>query len=777
MHKFIVWFNEIGKDDIALVGGKGANLGEMVSFGIPVPPGFIVTSNAYFYFLEENKLRERIKKEVEKLDKNNPQSYIEISSVVKKLLLGGKMPKDLGVEIMKAYLKLGGIWGRNTLVAVRSSATAEDLPGASFAGQQITFLNVMGETNVLEKVRECWASLFEPRAIFYREEKKFDHLKLGIAVPVQKMIQSETSGVMFTCDPVTLKKNIIIIEAIYGLGEFIVQGRVTPDHYAVEKNSLEILTKAVSLQSIQYIKVGKKTQERKVQYIKQRKQKISDKQIVELARLGQKIHQHYFFPQDIEWGVEKGKIYILQTRPVTTTKEKLKTKNKQSLFSSENEKLEEETIKLPLILRGQAASPGIGSGPVRIILSAREIGKVKKGDILVTVMTSPDFVPVMKKVEGIVTDRGGQTSHAAIVSRELGVPCVVGTEKGTKVLKNEEMITVNGSKGEVYKRSFKSLRDYKGMFEALSPQTPIASARPQEIVKTATKVYVNLAEPELAAKIAKRNVDGLGLLRAEFMMAEIGIHPKKIIKERRQKLFKQMLAEKLSIFCEQFWPRPVVYRATDFKTNEYRNLKGGREFEPEEPNPLLGYRGAFRYISDPEVFELELAAIGEVRKRKKLTNLWLMIPFVRTPKELAEVKKIVVSASLTRSSTFKLWMMVEIPANVILLEDFLKVGIDGVSLGSNDLTMLLLGVDRDNSEVASAFDEENPAVLWAIERVIKTCHKFKVTSSICGQAPSEKISLVENLVKWGITSISVNPDALERTREIIHQAERKLITK
>jgi pyruvate,water dikinase len=398
---------------------------------------------------------------------------------------------------------------------------------------------------------------------------------------------------------------------------------------------------------------------------------------------------------------------------------------------------------------------------------------VKKGDVLVTVMTSPDFVPAMKQVVAIITDRGGQTSHAAIVSRELGIPCVVGTEKATKIFKNGQVVTVNGSKAEIYAGGWQKPKpELEALTKSFAP--PVFPARK---TKTATKIYANLAEPELAAEVAQRNIDGVGLLRAEFIMAEIGLHPKKIIKEGKQKLFKNILTEKLSIFCEQFYPRPVVYRATDFKTNEYRNLKGGQEFEPEEPNPMLGFRGAFRYLTNPDVFEMELEAIKKVREKKKLTNLWLMIPFVHTPRELAEVKKIVVSAGLTRSSTFKLWLMVEIPANVILLEDFIKVGIDGVSVGSNDLTMLTLGVDRDNNEVATVFDEENPAVLWALEKVIKTCHKFKVTSSICGQASSSKPDLVEKLVEWGITSVSVNPDAIERIREIIYQAERKLLTK
>lgn len=760
--KFVVWFSEVGKDDISLVGGKGANLGEMVSFGVPVPPGFIVTSGAYFDFLRENNLTDKIKKELQKLDENNPQSYSVVSARIKEALLAKRVPKDTGTEIIRAYLDLGGILGQRVLVAVRSSATAEDLPTASFAGQQVTFLNVSGEANVVEKVKECWASLFEPRAIFYRQERNFDHLKVGIAVPVQKMIQSETSGVMFTCDPVTGAKNRIVIEAIYGLGELIVQGEVAPDNYEIGSKSLKVLTKKISSQPVQLIKLNGQTSLRPVQSNKQSRQKITDSQIMELAKLGNRIYHHYFFPQDIEWAIERGKIYILQTRPVTTLEQAKKTEEKRT---------QSFTKDLTVLLRGMPASPGVATGVARIIHSAKEINKVRSGEVLVAPMTSPDYVPAMKKVVGIVTDSGGQTSHAAIVSRELGIPCVVGTKEATKTLKNSQIITVNGTKGEILKGGFRSAENLKVSSSSFL-RTPSRVS-----LNTATKIYVNLAEPEIAAEVAKRDADGVGLLRAEFMIAQMGLHPKKIIREKKEKLFIKHLSDNLAIFCESFKPRPVVYRATDFKTNEYRNLSGGREFEPEEPNPMLGFRGAARYIRDAEVFELELAAIKEVRAKKGLKNLWLMIPFVRSPQELHEVKKIIVSSGLMRSSTFKLWMMVEIPTNVIMLEDFLEIGIDGVSIGSNDLTMLILGVDRDNNEVAPSFNEEDPAVLWALERVIKTCHKYSVTSSICGQAASSRPALVEKLVEWGITSVSVNPDAIEACRGLVHQAEEKLILK
>ena len=768
--KYILWFDEIDKDDIPEVGGKGANLGEMVSFGIPVPQGFVVTASAYFYFLEENNLQERIKETLSRIDGDNPHSFSEASEKVKKLILGCKMPRDLALCIMKAYLKLG--YPKETLVAVRSSATAEDLPKASFAGQQASFLNIKGEANVVKMVQECWASLFEARAIFYREQNHFGHLKVGIAVPVQKMVQSEISGVMFTIDPVAYEKNRILIEAVYGLGEFIVQGTVTPDRYLVNKNTLKIISKDVTKQKVQLMKIGSQNRKTIVQKKKQEKQKLTNRQIVEIAKLGKKIQNHYFFPQDIEWALEKGRIYILQTRPVTTTQKtedtRLQTSGASATDGQGRQKAETEGERRSSILTGTPASPGIATGSVRIIHSPREIDKVKKGEILVTGMTTPDFVPAMKRAVAIITEKGGQTSHAAIVSREMGVPCIVGVGEKIKALKDGQFITVNGASGEIYKAVMQDAR--QKMQVNLLPVTNHMSP-----VKTATKIYVNLAEPELAAGVAKRDVDGVGLLRAEFMMAQIGIHPKKLIHERKQKVFISYLVDKLSIFCEHFHPRPVIYRASDFKTNEYRHLVGGKQYEPEEPNPMLGYRGAYRYLSDPAVFELELAAIKKVRQKFK--NLQLMIPFIHVPWELFEVKKIITASGLSRSSTFKLLMMVEVPSNVILLEDFLKIGIDGVSIGSNDLTMLILGIDRDNSEVAPVFSELDPAVLWALEKIIKTCHKYKVTSSICGQAPSVYTSLIDSLVEWGISSISVNPDVIELTRKIVSEAENKLIKK
>ena len=743
----ILWFKDITKKDLSVAGGKGANLGEMSHLDIPVPDGFVVTANAYYRFLEESSLKQKIKTELGNLNVKDSKKLQAASNNIQTAILKAKMSPDLEREIKLFYHNLCGQTDKP--VAVRSSATAEDLPDASFAGQQETFLNRVGHKEVIKAVQKCWASLFEARAIFYRQEKKFDHFKVGIAVPVQLMIQSEVSGIMFTLNPVTNDRTVISVEAGYGLGQPIVSGEIIPDQYLVTKRDFTIAKKTIASQDWQLTKAGKI----KIAKAHMKLQKMKDKHIVELAKLGSTLEKHYGRPQDIEWALEKGKVYIVQTRPVTTLT--LKTDIVELRVSDEE----------PL-LEGLGASPGVASGGVVILKSPKELGKVKQGDVLVTEMTDPDYVPAMKKACAIITDKGGRTSHAAIVSRELGIPAVVGTSLATKMLKTGEVVTVDGSSGMVYegdksKNIFKIHIDEK--FSSM---------------KTATKVYVNLAEPELAQSVSQRNVDGVGLLRAEFMIAQIGKHPRTFIKEKNKKEFIQKLAEGLEIFASAFNPSPVVYRATDFKTNEYRNLKGGYEFEEEEENPLIGFRGVSRYIKDDEVFEMELDALKYVRDKLGFRNLHLMLPFVRTVEELVEVKKIVSAAGLRRSHNFKLWMMVEIPSNVILLEEFVKAGIDGVSIGSNDLSMLILGVDRDNEKVASLDKTEmNPAVLWAIERTVRKAKKLGITVSICGQAPSVYPDLVKDLVDWGITSISVSPDAIEITRKFIYEAEYEKVHK
>jgi len=751
--KRVVWFQEVDKDDVGLAGGKGANLGELTKTGIPVPPGFIVTSHSYFHFLKESGLAPQIAALLSSLDPNDSAKLQATSEQIKALITSAEMPGDVAAEVRRAYREMG-----EGPVAVRSSGTAEDLAEASFAGQQSTFLNVVGGENVVAALQACWASLFEARAIFYRANAGFDHLKVGIAVPVQRMVQSRRSGVMFTLEPVSGDRTKIVIEAIYGLGEAIVSGALTPDLYVLDKASLSILQKTVARQEKQLTRNPESTVFAEdnnawadVPKDDVKLQKLSDAEIATVAEIGKRVEEHYGGPQDIEWAEENGEIYIVQARPVTVTEEATAEGRTEGLAAE----------RAPILLEGSPASPGVAAGEVKIVLSPSEIDKVVEGDILVAEMTTPDYVPAMKRAAAIVTDKGGRTAHAAIVSRELGIPCVVGTENATQLLTTGQLITVDGSRGRVYEGRAEIRLAWA---EGEKKRRSVASH-----IKTRTRVYVNLAEPELADRVAKLNVDGVGLLRAEFIVAQIGEHPRLVLEEGRAEEFIQKLAAGLRSFAAAFQPRPVVYRTTDFKTNEYRNLKGGEKYEPVEENPMIGFRGASRYVRDEESFKMEIEAVKRVRK--EYPNLWVMVPFVRTPEELAEVKALLEREGLQRSDSFKLWMMAEIPSNVFLLERFIEVGIDGISIGSNDLTQLILGIDRDNAKFEAEFDERNEAVMIALERLVRTARERGVTCSICGQAPSDYPELTQKLVAWGITSISVNPDVIDKTREIIARAE------
>jgi pyruvate,water dikinase len=743
--KVIAWFEEIGRTDIAIAGGKGANLGELIRARVPVPPGFVVTADAYFHFIKENALSEKIRHHLKYVDPRDDATLQDVAFEIKQIISLAPLPSHMAEEIREAYHKM-----QQGLVAVRSSATAEDLPEASFAGQQSTYLNVQGESDVVSAVQNCWASLFEARAIFYRNEHRFDHLRTGIAVVVQRMVQSEVSGVVFTAEPLSSDDDKIIIEAAYGLGEAVVSGELTPDMYLLDKDSLGLLERRIALQEWQLTRNPRASDRRHnirvaIPPEKQNGQKLADGDILALAKIAKAIEDLYGCPQDIEWAKEGDHIYIVQARPITT----LKTKEAPT-----------EDIKGVELLSGLPASPGIGSGQTEIILHPSEIVKLKSGEVLVAEMTTPDFVPAMKRAAAIVTERGGRTCHAAIVSRELGVPCVVGVSNATKVLEQKQLVTVDGFQGKIFQGR-------------VAPDTRVeAPAVIRKHIKTVTKVYVNLADPDLASTVAARDVDGVGLLRAEFMVAGIGQHPRHLIENGRGSEFVDRLARGVSTFAEAFNPRPVVYRTTDFKTNEYRNLKGGESYEPLEENPMIGFRGCSRYLKDVGVFKLEIEALKKVREQ--YANLWVMLPFVRTVKELEETSAILASLGLPRTDDFKLWMMTEVPSNVILLNRFIDVGLDGISIGSNDLTQLILGVDRDSPSLAEIFDERDEAVLWAIERAVSVANRRKITCSICGQAPSVYPELTTKLVEWGITSVSVNPDMIEHTRAVVAKAEEEL---
>lgn len=765
--KLILWFKEIGKDDVALVGGKGANLGELTQTGIPVPGGFCITAYAYYYFLEKTGIRNTLNKLLKGLNAEDNKKLNFVAREIKKTIVEVKMPKDLVKEIKESYIKLGGF-----PVAVRSSATAEDLPDASFAGQQTTYLNITNANDVVVAVQHCFASLFEARAIYYRVVQKYDHMKVGLSVPVQNMVNSEKSGIMFTVDPVSEDPNKLSIEAGFGLGEAVVLGAITPDRYIINKETVEIADKEINEQKFQIVENGKKGDKHiAVAKNKQKEQKITDQEIIKLAEIGLKIEKHYGKPQDTEWAIEDEKIFIVQSRPITTLGKDKKELGVNNPTAESNQTGGMDASKAEVILKGAAASLGSAFGPVKIIHKPTEIDKVSKGDVLVTEMTTPDYVPAMRKAVGIVTDVGGRTCHAAIVSRELGIPCVVGTGTATHTLSTGQIVTVDGSKGLVYKgkvagKSAPAINPSAGMSGSqISGEVPI----------TGTKVYVNLGEPSLAVEVAKLPVDGVGLLRAEFMIAELGEHPKAMVKDGRGKEYVSKLVEGLKTIAGAFAPRPVVYRASDFKTNEYRGLKGGEKYEPVEDNPMIGYRGAGRYIAEPEMFALELEAIKKVREEYDFKNLWIMIPFVRTTDEMKQVMKLVEAGGLKQGKDFKIWMMCEVPSNVILLDKFLDLGIDGISIGSNDLTQLTLGVDRDNQTLAKTFDERDEAVRLSIEYVIKTCRRRNVTVSICGQAPSVYPEITEMMVKAGTTSVSVTSDMVLTTRKVIASVERRLL--
>jgi pyruvate,water dikinase len=750
----VVWFSEVGREDLGLVGGKGANLGELTRASIPVPPGFVVTADTYFRFIQSNALEPLIKKDLFGLDVQDSRQLNERAARIRQRIVEAHMPQHIAEEIKEAYRELG-----EGPVAVRSSATAEDLPEASFAGQQSTFLNVVGAENVVKAVQACWASLFEGRAIFYREEAGYDHTKVGLAVPVQRMVQSQKSGVMFTVEPVTSDATKITIEAVYGLGEGIVSGEISPDLYLVNKESLQVIDKTVVPQS-RMIAKAEGTDGRyetanawmDVPENLRETQKLTDAEIRELARIGRSVEEHYGHHQDIEWAYEDGKFYLTQARPVTTMK----------VGHDDEDQGDEE--RAPVLLSGQPASPGVGVGIIRVVHDPHDIDIVKPGDVLVAEMTTPDFVPAMKRASAIITERGGRTCHAAIVSRELGIPCVVGAQGATTALAVDREVTVDGSTGKVFDGRAEARLAW---YERQKVKYAAASA-----LKTTTRLYVNLAEPELAERIAQRSVDGVGLLRAEFIVAQIGTHPRKFIEEGNGAEYTRQLAEGIREFCRSFNPRPVVYRLSDFKTNEYANLRGGAEYEATEENPMIGYRGASRYIREPDIFKLEVDAIKAVRKEFK--NLYVMVPFVRTASELKGVKQLLAEQGLVRGDDFKLWMMVEVPSNVIVLDRFIDVGIDGISIGSNDLTQLVLGIDRDSEALAETFDERNEAVMAAIQTAVTVARRRGITASICGQAPSVYPEVTEKLVEWGITSVSVSPDMLDRTREIIANAEVKL---
>jgi len=789
-NKLVIFFKDLKIKDVPLVGGKNASLGEMYGSlrkkGVRIPDGFATTAFAYRQFMKESGLKERIKDILKDLDTTNVKQLMAKGAKIRKEILKADLSKEFKKEIVDAYKKLSKNYKvQNLDVAVRSSATAEDLPDASFAGQQETFLNIKGEAELLMAVKKCIASLFTNRAISYREDKGFDHFSIALSVGVQKMVRSDlaSSGVMFTIDTESGFKGTVLINSIFGLGENIVQGIVTPDEFFVFKDTLSIISRNIAKKDIKmvYNPKGKKPVKNiKLKANEQKKASLNDKQVIELAKWGMIIEEHYKKPMDIEFaydGKEK-KMYITQARPETVQ-------------SNKEEKIV-ESFKLQkkgkILLTGQSVGNRIGSGKANKILSVKDISKFKEGEVLVTDMTDPDWEPIMKIASAIVTDKGGRTCHAAIVSRELGIPCVVGTGNATKVINSRKNITVNCAQGE-------EGVVYEGKLPYIVEKTNIKNFK-----KPKTKIMMNVGEPDLAFANSFLPNDGIGLARLEFLINNyIKIHPlalinykkiknvqeKKLIDELtkdykdKKQYFVDKLAQGIAIIAASVYPKDVILRLSDFKSNEYANLIGGKEFEPIESNPMIGFRGASRFYSKQfkPAFVLECQAIKKVRDEMGLKNLKVMIPFCRTIEEGLEVQKIMAENGLKRGEKgLEIYVMAEIPANIILAEKFCKI-FDGFSIGSNDLTQLCLGIDRDSGEsleVAGISNEKNEAVKKLIRQLIKVAKKNKKKVGICGQGPSDFPDFAEFLVEEGIDSISLSPDTVVETSIAIQKKEKKL---
>jgi len=749
---------ELSHDDVAYAGGKGANLGELAAAGLPVPEGYVVGAPTYAAFVERTGLRDAIAERLTDLDVEDTAALERVAADVRALIETEAVPEDIREAIASAYAALGSKSGQPP-VAVRSSATAEDTASASFAGMNETYLNERGESCVLDAVRRCWASLFGARTIFYRAKRGLDQAGMDIAVVVQCQIASTRAGVMFTIDPSTNREDRLVIEGSFGLGESVVSGSVSPDRYVVEKPTLRILAREVRHKElvVEGAPQAGGTIVRQATESEAAAPTLSDGEVHELAELGLRIEEHYGSPQDTEWAYDPdGHVWMLQSRPVTTMGG---TSKPEAKATGEDGRV---------LLHGLGAAPGRASGRARVVTSLSEAGELSGSDVLVAHMTTPDWVPLMRRAAAIVTDSGGMTCHAAIVSRELGIPCLVGTGSATETLRDGELVTVDAGKGVVLEgeRIQKSATAVAAPVPAASGESPV----------TATRLLVNLSEPSQVERAAALPVDGVGLLRAELMILEAleGTHPRRLMQEGRSEEFVAHMVDALTAFAAGFAPRPVTYRTIDFRTNEFRGLRGGAEFEPEEANPMIGYRGAQRYVREPDLLRLELDAVGRVYDAG-YSNLHVMLPFVRTAHELATCREIVAGTGLLNRAGFELWVMAEVPSVLFNLERYAGLGVAGISIGSNDLTQLVLGVDRDSEVLADVFDERDPAVVAYLEQLIPRARALGLATSICGQAPSVHPEYAEILVRAGIDAVSVSVDAVDRTRRLIAAAEQRLL--
>ncbi|HET6570545.1 MAG TPA: phosphoenolpyruvate synthase [Solirubrobacterales bacterium] len=751
-------FADLSREDVDYAGGKGANLGELTTAGFPVPPGFVVGAPAYAAFCDAGGLRERIERRLAAVDVEDTAALERASREVRAEVEAEPLPEWLAEAVREAHGRLAG-GDAEMAVAVRSSATAEDTESASFAGMNETILNVRGAAATLEAVRRCWASLFGARTIYYRAKRGFGQADMDIAVVVQRQIPSTRAGVMFTIEPASGERDRLVIEGAFGLGESVVSGSVSPDRYVVGKRKLNLIRREVRRKELAIEPTADGgTRTRELGEHESEQPVLSDEQVHELAELGVRIEAHYGAPQDTEWAYDpEGRVWMLQSRPVTASGGEPPSAPAPAGAGAGEE-----------LVHGLGAAPGVAAGPVRVIAALGDGGELDEGEVLVTHMTAPDWVPLMRRAAAIVTDSGGMTCHAAIVSRELGIPCVVGTAEATRVLRDGEVVTVDAGAGTV------SEGDSAPRPSAVdAPRVAAAGAAPPV---TGTKLLVNLSEPSQLERAAALQVEGCGLLRAELMVVEAleGVHPLQLVKEGRGEGFVAKMAESLTAFANAFAPRPITYRTIDFRTNEFRGLRGGEDFEPEEANPMIGYRGALRYMQQPELLGLELEAIGRVWDAGH-ENFHVMIPFVRTPRELVACRAQFEAAGLLSRPGFELWAMAEVPSVLFHLPRYAELGVAGISIGSNDLTQLMLGADRDSELVAEVFDERDLAVTEYITRLVGRAKELGLQTSICGQAPSVYPEYAELLVRAGIDAISVNMDAVDRARGLVAAAERRVL--
>ena len=789
--RFVRWFKEVGLDDVGLVGGKVASLGEMIRelspLGIRVPDGFAITAEGYRFFIEENGLDARIRELVGTIRHDDVNAMVAVSAEIRKLIAGAPMPRQIAEEAAEAYRLLSQQYRlEGADVAVRSSATAEDLPGASFAGQQDTYLNIRGAEDLLDAVRRCFASLFTARAISYRTDMGFDHLSVALSVGVQKMVRSDlaSSGVLFTLDTESGHRGVVLITSSYGLGEAVVQGQVVPDQFYVHKATLEagyrpLVWKTAGSKEQRMVYGTSGVRMEPVPEELRPRWSLTDDEVLELARWALRIEEHYGkkrgadSPMDVEWGKDgqTGELFVLQARPETV----------HSNAKGTSLRIYKLLGKGPQLAQGLAVGSSVAVGKARVIKSPSQFDSFQKGDILVTESTDPDWEPIMKRSGGIVTERGGRTSHAAIVARELGIPAVLGTGDATAKVPDGETITLSCAEGE-------QGRIYQGALEY-----EVEEIDRSQFARPRTKMMLNVGNPEQAFHTAMLPNDGVGLARMEFIFASwVKVHPLALTRyarlsaevraevdkvtsgyEDKTEYFVDRLAQGIGTIAAAFYPKPVILRLSDFKSNEYATLLGGRQFEPVEENPMIGWRGASRYYHPEykEGFVLEMRAIRRVREVFGLSNVKIMVPFCRTPEEGRRVIEVLREGGLVQGKDgLEVYVMAELPSNVFLADQYADI-FDGFSIGSNDLTQLVLGVDRDSALVAPLFNERNGAVLQACARIIDAAHRKGRKVGICGQAPSDFPEFAAFLVEQGIDSISLIPDSLIKTSERVLQAE------